>query len=557
MRSRIAATAALIVSTLAWMPATQAAETESVACWDGTPVTPSTSSKPVRDAPSAARFLEMATFGPTWDDIAHLQGMNQKAWLREQFRAPRSCHFQLLQQTDDPTSYKNRNAVWWRVALTGPDQLRQRVAFALSEIFVVSGANGIPHDSLAQYYDILGQYAFGNFRDLLELLTLHPAMGQYLSMRGNQKPDPVTGIRSDENYAREIMQLFTIGLVKLNVDGTPKLDASGKPIPTYTQTDIENMARVLTGWNYAGTTAENYRYPSANWLVPMEPVEAYHDTDAKTLFDGIAVPAGGSARSDLKIALDALFNHANTAPFISRQLIQRLVTSNPTPAFVARIARVFENNGRGVRGDLQAVVKAILLDEEAQGGIATNPNFARLREPLLVLSHVWRALDAAPNNGYYGYWWSENNLGQSPLSAPSVFNFFRPDFAPNGGIKDAGLVGPEFQLANDAMLARAFNEIFVRIDWYRKDNPNDLGDGQILVDLAPYKQLAIEDPAALVDQLDLLFTHGSLPQEFKDALIAHIPTVWKGNQGDYTWGLYPAIDAITLIVDSPYYLIFR
>ena len=499
-------------------------------------------------AAEAVRFLNQATFGSTPRDIEHLRHMTLAAWLQEQFTLPASCHLATLNQTQDNTSRENRIEVWWRLAVRAPDQLRQRVAFALSEIFVVSERNsGIPQNALAVYYDALLRNAFGNFRDILERVTLSPAMGRYLSMLGNQKPDTELGIRADENYAREVMQLFTLGLVKLDAQGQPLLE-DGQAVPTYSQPDVEGLARVFTGWSWGDS---QFFTDGDDWRIEMRPFADYHDSNAKTILDGVRIPARGSAASDLKRALDTLFNHPNVGPFIGRQLIQRLVTSNPSPAYVGRVAARFNDNGQGVRGDMEAVIEAILLDDEARRGTAVNPNFGKLREPLLVMSHLWRAFKVVLPDGTVPYLYPESSIGQAPLSAPSVFNFFRPDYAPNGTIKNRGLVAPEFQMLSGAQNTLLHNELWNRIQWYYSGNPHmDLND--LLVDIEPLRQRAATPPA-LVDYLDQLLTGKRLPASIKTSLANYLVSVNIGTGA--TRGTQRALDALYLIISSPYYLI--
>lgn len=297
-----------------------------------------------------------------------------------------------------PANGGNWLPYWWSAVIRGNDPLRERMALALSEILVVSDQSAaiqVSSQTVPAYHDLLARNAFGNFRSLLEQITLSPAMGLYLNMLRSDRPDPLLGTHADQNYAREIMQLFTVGLVRLNLDGSVQKDAAGNGLPTYSQTDVENLARVFTGWGSAPTThtgAEAWTYDT-NVLLPMVAYEAHHDSGSKTLLGGVTVPAGDTAAADLKIALDALFRHPNVGPFLGRQLIQCLVTSNPSPAYVQRVAAAFNDNGGGVRGDLQAVLKAILTDPEA----VTPPagSAGKLREPLLRLAHLWLAFDAA------------------------------------------------------------------------------------------------------------------------------------------------------------------
>ncbi|WP_082081319.1 DUF1800 domain-containing protein [Methylocucumis oryzae] len=389
------------------------------------PRTPDT--EVVTPTDDAARFLNMATFGANPRDINHLKHFTYQQWINQQMSMKASCHLESLNITQDNNDRNNRIEVWFRHAVTAPDQLRQRVAFALSEIFVVSDMNsGIPPHALTVYNDILVRNAFGNFRDLLEKVTLSPAMGSYLSMLGNQKPSRAKGIRADENFAREIMQLFTVGLVQLNANGEPLLK-DGTTVPTYNQSDIENLARVFTGWSWGDSLSF---FDGDDWRISMKAFRAFHDRDGKVIINKKRIAENQTAEKELDIALNTLFNHPNVGPFIGLRLIQRLVTSNPSPEYIARVAKKFNDNGDGVRGDMKAVIKAVLLDPEALGGVKVNKRFGKLREPLLVLTHLWRAFDASTAEGTLPYYYPDYTIGQAPLSSPSVFNFFRPNFAP-------------------------------------------------------------------------------------------------------------------------------
>lgn len=503
----------------------------------------------------ASRFLAQASFGPSQAQIDALNGQRLDNWLDTQFAAPLGAHLPLYQTysggvNDTAAARIGRQEAWFERALTAPDALRQRVAFALSEIMVVSetGAtlNRAQH-GLAWYYDILVANAFGNFRTLIEQVTLAPVMGRYLSMLGNQKPNPATGLRADENFARELMQLFAIGLVQLNLDGTPRL-SGGQPIPSYSQDDIEGLARVFTGWWFAG--APNFGANPENWTAPMVPFETFHDRDAKTIVGNVAIPAGLDAAAELDLALDTLFNHPNAGPFIGRQLIQKLVTSNPSPAYVARVASAFNDNGAGVRGDLRAVLRAILLDDEARRGTAAQAAFGKPREPLLTLVHLWRAFGAARGaNGRYTYTTANLEFGQAALSAPSVFNFFSPGYAPPGPISDAGLFAPEFQLANESSIALAFNRLAIAIYRDYVGNPASPPDAA-RIDLAPLTALA-SNPDALVEAVNARMTSGQLSAEFKTRLSSYLATVPLAS-GD---GRLRAQDALYLVLTSPQYLV--
>lgn len=466
-----------------------------------------------------------------------------------------------------------RMEAWFLHALGGPDpldgsvhrdQLRQRVAFALSEIFVVSDRNGTLYGqpyALAGYYDVLVRNAFGNYRQLLEEVTLHPAMGIYLSTLGNQKPNPELNIRPDENYAREVLQLFSVGLVVLNQDGTPRLDIFGRTMPTYDQFTVRGFAHVFTGWTFDGCEPGSfpwcwyYEIDEPAWRTPMQAHPDYHaSAESKQLlqYPGVSLPdgllpGGGTPQSDLDAALDNIFNHPNIGPFIGRQLIQRLVTSNPSRAYVGRVAAAFNDNGQGVRGDLGAVVKAILLDPEARHP-SPSPHAGKVREPLLRLTHLWRATDARTQTGRMSEYWPEYYLAQAPLRAPSVFNFFSPDYAPTGELTQLGLVTPELQLATDNMLAQTNNAFGDEVFWYYIGNP-DVGPDDISVDLARDSALA-GDPAALVDRYNTLFLSGSMSQDMRQVMIDYLAATPNDNNGRDR-----VQEALYLILNSPEYTV--
>lgn len=500
-------------------------------------------------AQQAARLLTQASFGPTPDEIRRVSRIGIDAWLNDQLKQPPTLH---RPELDGPAGIYGelaeitrgkRQEAWWRHSLTAPDQLRQRVAFALSEIMVVSEQNTQLYDRpllLAEYYDILLRNAFGSYRQLLEEVTLSPAMGLYLSMLRNEKPHPVSGRRPDENFAREVLQLFSIGLHRLNPDGSAQLDASGRTQPTYDQPTVENFARAFTGWTWAdagnnwGTQGSSYQ--------PMIPFEDRHDTDAKILLGGVAVPAGQSARQDLAAALDNIFNHPNVGPFLARRLIQRLVSSNPSPGYIARAAAVFDNNGSGMRGDLRSLVHAILSDPEARGEPAANAG--KPREPLLRLAAVWRAFDARTLSGRYRYPNPEFDFFQAALRAPSVFNFFQPDFRAPGEVADAGLYSPEFQIQNESQSIIAVNAMTRFIRQQYRDGSTLPNDETITIGIGPEQALAA-DPAALIDHLDLLLLAGRMSPAMRAVLIGYLESVPAGD------GVQRAVDAIFLVATSP------
>jgi len=414
------------------------------------------------DLPGAARFLAQTTFGASRAEIARTQQMGITAWLDEQFAMPLgTSHFQWLRSKgyDNTTLTFNSTAfdyTVWRAFLSSPDQLRQRVVYALSQILVVSisGVNSAwTPFSVGNYLDVMGANAFGNFRTLLEQVTLTPAMGDYLNMRGNRKADS-SGRVPDENFARELMQLFTIGLTELNPDGTPRL-VGGQPQDTYDLEDVTGLARLLTGWEYA----VGYDGAPEQYATPMFCYPARHESGASS-FLTVNVPAGNDGPGALKLVLDGLFAHPNIGPFIGRQLIQRLVTSNPSPAYVGRVAAAFANNGAGVRGDMKALIRAVLTDVEARVFQAA-PQAGKLIEPVLRFASWARAFGVTSPSGA----WRLGNLsdpatrlGQSPGRSSSVFNFYRPGYVPpNTALAAVSLVAPELQITTETSVAGYLN----------------------------------------------------------------------------------------------------
>ncbi|WP_298853997.1 DUF1800 domain-containing protein [uncultured Aquimonas sp.] len=544
----------------------------------------------------ASRFLSHATFGPTLTEITRLRGMGYTPWLNEQFSRTASLQLPHLDQlmTIDPSVVwqDKRNDIWFRNVLYRDDQLRQRMAFALSQIFVVSDQNGSVEgnpNALAHYHDMLSQNAFGNFRTLLENVTLHPVMGHYLSMFKNRKPDEAANIRPDENYAREIMQLFSIGLVRLNPDGTVidgDLTTPGiQPIPTYTQDTIRGFAHVFTGWNWAtcnppvaAETAGNFNWwdwlycapgpgntdwrLQQGWRQPMRPWgegtqfgSIYHaSAGTKQLlnYPGVALsggvlPAGGQARANMAAALDNVFNHPNVGPFFGRLLIQRFTTSNPSPAYVARVAAAFNNNGSGVRGDLQAVLRAVLLDPEARNPSAAHAG--KLREPLLRVTQLWRGLNASSSDGAVREW-PDQYGAQAVLSSPTVFNFFLPNYQLPGELATLGLFAPEFQITTDTYITRMTNEIGAKI-FYAWQGSNTGTWNPVKVDLNRDMQIA-SDAAALVDRYNLLFMGGRMSAQMRTLLINHLNGMSSGTAEQRRARVQ---DALWLILTSPEYVV--
>ena len=471
----------------------------------GSPPPPPPPPPPPISVAEAFQFLNQATFGATELEAQDVIGKRFETWIDEEMNKSVSLQLPHLRSLPRPLNlaelHADRVDIWFRNVVDGPDQLRQRVAFALSEIMVVSQLGALTQApySVADYYDVLALNAFGNYRDLIEEVTLHPAMGVYLSMLGNEKPNPTLNIRPDENYARELMQLFSIGLVELNLDGSVKTDINGQPIPTYDQAVIEGFAHVFTGWHYAGAPS----FPQAfrndnNQTLPMQLYPDFHDTGSKLLLNGITIPAGQTGDQDLQMALDNIFNHPNVGPFMAIRLIHRLVTSNPSPGYVARVASVFNDNGMGVRGDLGAVVRAILLDEEARPEMHMEID-GKIKEPLLRLTQLWRAYDGASQSGVFPLAPAYIIFGQGPLQSPSVFNFFSPFYAPAGEIRNSGLVAPELQIATEYQNTFITNYMFLlAFNWNSAaENP---GEDDVLIDISAEMAVA-DDTDALIDMV--------------------------------------------------------
>ncbi|MFN0077739.1 MAG: DUF1800 family protein [Prosthecobacter sp.] len=448
---------------------------------------------PLPSAKEAARFLIQAAFGPDQDseadadhtpeNVEEVMNMGLEAWINDQFTRPIGY---IQPYTDWAVQYANamqlygnyKQHSWWRRAMGSPklrpddtaeqlpDPLRQRVAFALSEILVTSDRPetlAVDQRGMANYYDIFEQHAFGNYLDILKKVAMHPVMGVYLSHLGNQKANPALNLHPDENFAREIMQLFTIGLWELNTDGTrktyrPPHPYAGQFIPTYSNTDITELARVFTGLTWGDSPNFNSNnLLNGDRLQPMKVWDAYHDCEAKTLLGGYFIPAssptpgneGGAGTADINAAVTNLFNHPNVGPFIGRLLIQRFVTSNPSHAYIGRVTAKFNDNGSGVRGDMKAFIKAILMDPEARDPVMMDsPTFGKLREPFLRVVNLARAYNAASTSGHYPLDQFSLDHQQDPQNSPSVFNFFLPGHSPPGPVTQMGLVAPEFQILN-------------------------------------------------------------------------------------------------------------
>ena len=499
----------------------------------------------------ASAFLSRATFGARLEDIDSLMNLTSyEKWIDNQFAKKPSFHMLWAEENvkgvngtgnlkdnlenwkvhSDTMSYLQRD-VWWHIVTKKGDQLRQRMAYALSEIMVIS-RNGplitMP-DAIMSYYDVLVKHALGNYEELLQEVTYHPAMGKYLSYLGNAKANASTGSHPDENYAREVMQLFSIGLYELNMDGTIKLDSNNTPRVTYTQNDIEEMAKVFTGLsdnngNFASEASFSSHFSRTS---PMVAFESYHDQTQKSIL-GKNIAAGGNTKTDINKALNILFMHPNTAVFISKQLIQRLVTSNPSPAYVARVASVFNSNAQGIRGDLKAVAKAILLDKEALNGVQDFPNtFGKFREPLLYVTHLFRAFNAqgalntlsvyeeGPFYQYNSYHFHGTGFTQQegPLEALTVFNYYTPDDAPYN-LKNQNLVAPELEIYGkggiDDVLMGLINKNGFIYELYKVTAELQFNTEKIMVQEHRYDDL--------LEHLNIILLNGNLSNTTKSAI---------------------------------------
>ena len=486
-------------------------------------------SPPAVAAVEAARFLNQASFGSTDTESRNVMAMDIDAWIERQMEIPASLQLPYLQSLPRPQLLLelqgDRIDIWFRNSIHGPDQLRQRIAFALSQIMVVSQVGALVNQTyaLGSYYDMLAQNAFANYRDLIEDVTLHPAMGVYLSMLGNEKPDAALNIRPDENYARELMQLFSIGLVELNIDGTPVLDDDGNTVPTYNQEIIEGFAHVYTGWTYAGAPNFKLAFPNdQNQTMPMQHYPEFHDGGEKLLLNGVTTLAGQTGNQDLADALDNIFQHPNVGPFIATRLIQRLTTSNPSPGYVRRVAEVFNDNGFGVRGDLGAVVKAILLDDEARPEMRMEID-GKLKEPILRLMQLYRAYNAASRSGRFGFEEVSIFFGQGPLQSPSVFNFFSPSYAPPGEIRDSGLVAPELQIATEYQNTLVTNYFFIQA-FGLNSAATEIADDDIYIDLSE-EIAAAGDAAVLADMVGDKLLAGQMSAALRAEIIAMVDRI--------------------------------
>lgn len=469
---------------------------------------------PLATAAAARRFLEQAAFGPTIAEATRVQTLGMQAWIADQFAAPPVSNYNAL-----PSPQGGMPARFLTMAVSNPDQLRQRVAFALSQLFVTSTVKLIWNDNMINFQNMLLNDSFTNFRQLMSDVTLSPAMGNYLDMANNAKADPTVGSLANENYARELMQLFTLGTNLLNQDGTPQLDVNGLPIPSYSQFTVTEFARVDTGWIYTPVAGNLPIFGTGTYSYtgPLVPFPAQHDFGSKQLLNGYVSPAGVSPLQDLNNSLDNVFNHPNVGPFFGRQLIQHLVKSNPSPAYIARVAAAFNDNGSQVRGDMRATIAAVLLDPEARANDQGGNDLAgdgHQQEPALFVAGMVRAFNGSMNDQNY-YPGDLAAMGQNVFYSPSVFNFYAPSYM----LPSTSITAGEFQIYTpNAAVIRA-NEVFALFNQF-SGPVMTYGPGTSL-DLGPFVPLATS-PAMLVDALDFTLTHGVMPAAMKSIIVSAV-----------------------------------
>jgi uncharacterized protein (DUF1800 family) len=516
---------------------------------------PVTQTLPVQAIPivsytQAARLLDQTSFGPTLSAIQQVQQMGIVSYLIQQFATPATLMPAIPNPpvaACPPATYDCVQSSFWQTALTGSDQLRQRVAFALSEIFVVS-TDMVNARSIPAYHNMLANDAFSNFSQLIHDVTLSAAMGQYLDML-NSGAAPAGQI-ADENFGREFMQLFTTGLYLMNPDGTPQLNSQGQPQPVYTQDQIEAYARALTGWTYANPTGgvpTSFPNGVPNFDQPMQPIGVSHDLSQKLLLDGVTLPGGQTAEADLAGLITSIFNHPNVGPFVCRQLIQHLVTSFPSPAYVERVAAVFADNGSGVRGDMKAVVTAILMDPEARAADTdATVDSGHMREPILFFTGILRGLqftNVNPQGSYYGASNYTAPLGQVPYKAASVFNFFPPSYVVPGTTINA----PEFAQENTASVIARLTLTDSIVRNHLTSFNIDMSPASFLGQIASATGNPATDAANLVNTLNILFMHDQMPAAMMSAIVANaalLPDIGQRVRVS-TW----------LVISSNFYLI--
>ena len=562
----------------------------------------------ITDEVDAVRFLKQSTFGPTVDSVDDLLAKGGEAWFNEQLSLPFSSWTNLRRtswiEEFDPLDSDQNGKMWIgelfsETAQNSPDQLRHRMAYILSQLFVVSQQTDVAHREIVftDYWDTLGKNAFGNFRNLLEDVTLHTTMGHYLNMIGNQKADPENNIRPDENFAREVMQLFTIGLRELNQDGSVKVNSKGEAIETYDQETITQYAAALTGWYYDTTGFETNKedefscsiacFPMDISTKPMVAFDYIHQKTEKRLLRGHYIPPGQRAEEDVQIVIDSLFNHPNLAPFFSMHLIRQMVTSNPSSAYIGRVSAVFNNNGQGVRGDLGATIKAVLFDPEARSPeIAEIPLYGKVKEPALAITHLNRlfnigilpelTLSVSADQLWGTHRWMRvaGAPSQRVLDSESVFNFFRPDFAPNGEISDMGFVAPELQITTEASIVNdveMFRWLTTKELWsYDINNGRDPDQFTITYDFNDLDEVwELEGYPAVVDFLNLYMTGNRMDSDYKSHVLSFSENpeysqvfdgedpVWSETYTDRMERHRFLIDLIYVIVTTPEFRVQR
>ena len=521
----------------------------------------SATASPAEVKADVTRFLEQATFGPTDALVGHVVAVGISGYLAEQFAAPvtkysRFPYVPAGQQATfcaaDPNPHCGRDYYtlfllqneFFRNALAGNDQLRQRVAFALSQIMVTSGLDINVAYGMAAYQQIFLDHAFGNFEDILAKVTLSSVMGDYLNTVNNDKPSP--GVNPNENYARELLQLFSIGVWELKPDGTQLLDAQGKAIPSYDQDTIEAFAHVFTGWTYPQLPGVAQRkHNQKNFLGDMVGVASNHDAGAKTpLLEGGSLPGGQPMQSELTAAIRNIFTHPNVGPFIAKQLVQKLVTGDPSPKYVARVAAAFDNNGLGVRGDMKAVIRAVLTDAEARGAVKLDPGYGKLREPVLYMTGIARALGTQTDGVYFGS--QSGALGQRLFYPASVFNYYPPTYVVPG----TASVGPEFAIQNTSTAINRYN--FANTLVFGTVAPIATLPGAIGTQPDWSALTAVAgDANALLDKLDTLLLHGTMTAGARAAILPAIAAVPATNP------LTRAKTAFYLVATSSQYQVER
>ncbi|CAH0990242.1 hypothetical protein SIN8267_00334 [Sinobacterium norvegicum] len=524
---------------------------------------------PLPNENQARQFLTRATFGPVQEDVDFLVQQGYEAWIDDQFQRPASYHAPMLTETleslglisgHECTNYQERNKhrmdVWWQHSIYGKDQLRQRIAYALSQILVASEKNSalicLPR-GLASYYDGLLDDGFDNYENVMLNVSKHPVMGEYLSSIRNSKAIPELNIRPDENFAREAMQLFSIGLFELNSDGSYKKNGDGAKVSTYNQQDISNFARIYTGWNFGDSVLfRSHVRTIDSEILPMIAYNAHHDNAAKTLLNSVETEEFATGNMDLEAAISNLFQHQNTAPFISTLIIKQLVTSNPSSAYVDRVSSVFNANKDNVRGDMKSVIKAILLDEEAIYGHLDNAiTFGKLKEPILKLSALWRLYNATGEYDRLRFVNTDQYFEQKPLGANSVFNFYSPNYLPPGALKASGIEEPVSQIINYSSIIKTTNTLFEYAQAEDVFDNDKRYRENISLTLDPLEALS-EDPQAMVKYANSTLMAGLMSQEMNDILITYIDQLSNIDNGETR-----AKELVFLVISSPEFAVQR